>query len=314
MKNIALLTVFLLLFFSSKAQDRIVDIKNDTIHCTIISITNERINYELKNSDGSVTGKFINVSQVAEYTRRSPQSENTSKPRKLKAPKPVSTFDNFWCLGLHVGGSTMPWYFDHIEDQSVIPDDYKKLTTGFHVNTSAHYMLNGFLGVGAEYSFFNSSNDINAQTQYNPPFLLMFSEINRQYINYIGPSVLFQQHLGVKRKFILSQSLSAGALFYRLENQSTYPYIDYSGYSNITSNSLITANTWSAKGGFTAEYRVLSKVSVGIGGNFLWCSIKKTNYESKDTNKNNSSSKNQELPTPLNFSRIDYSFILRYHL
>lgn len=83
MNKIALLPIFLILFFSAKAQDRIISINHDTIRCSIVSISNERIMYELKNKDGSRTGKFMNLSQVAEYTR-SPQLENSiSKPRKL---------------------------------------------------------------------------------------------------------------------------------------------------------------------------------------------------------------------------------------
>jgi len=310
MNKFALLPIFLILFFSTKAQDRIVSMNHDTIHCTIISINNERIMYELKNKDGSVTGKFMNLSKVAEYTR-TPQPDNNSQPRKLKKSNPLNVPENLWYMGLSFGGSTMPWYFDNLES-TAMPDYYNKLKTGFQINTSAHYMITGFLGVGAEYSFLNTGFSGSMSTEYSPTIFLMASEKYRQYINYLGPSVLFLQHLGVRRKFKLRESLSAGALFIRLEGQSTYPNVDYSGYTDVTNNSLLTGNSLSAKLGLGAEYRLDRNVSVGLGGDFIWGLLKKANLESRGSNNYSTSTQNQELPNPIILSRIDYSFVLRY--
>ncbi len=312
MNKYTLLPVFLILFFSTKAQDRIISMNHDTIHCKILSINNDRIRYELTNTDGSVTGKFMNLSQVVEYTRFS-QRGNNSKPHKLKTSKPENVAANFWCLGLNIGGSTMPWYFDNVQSSSAMPDYYNKLKTGFHINTSAHYMINSFWGVGAEYSFFNTSLSGSIQTQYSPSLFLMISEKYHQYINYLGPSVLFLQHPDVQRKFILSESLSAGALFIRLEGQSTYPNVDYSGYTDVINNSLLTGTSLSAKLGLTAEYKLYRNVSVGLGGDYIWSLLKKASFESKGSNNTSSSTQNQELTKAMNLSRIDYSFVLRYH-
>ena len=312
MNKFALLSFFLFLFFSTKAQDRIISINHDTIQCTILSINNESIRYELKNRDGSVTGKFMNLSQVAEYTR-SAQPGNNRKPLKQKISKPVSVREKEWYLGLNIGGSTMPWYFDNVQSSAAVPDYYNKLTSGFHINTSAHYMINGSLGVGAEYSFFNTSSSGSMQTQYNQSTFLMIAEKYRQYINYLGPSVLLVQHLGVQRKFTLSESLSGGLLFIRMEDQGTYPTVDNSGYTDVTNNSLMTGNSLSAKFGLTAEYRLNRNVSVGLGGDYIWCLLKKASFESRGQNNTSSTTKNQELPDAMNLSRIDYSLVLRYH-
>lgn len=311
MNKFALLPIFLILFFGTKAQDRIVSINHDTIYCTIASINNERIRYEQKNKDGSVTGKFMNLSQVAEYTR-SPQLETNSKPRKLKTPKHVIVPENLWCLGLNIGGSTMPWYFDNVESTSAMSDYYNKLKTGLHINTSAHYMINSFLGVGAEYSFFNTNLSSSMPSEYSTSIFLMVSEKYREYINYLGPSALFVQHLDLRRKFILTESLSAGVMFIRLENQSTYPNVNYSGYSDVSTNSLLTGNSLSAKLGLSAEYRLLHNLSFGLGGDFIWGSLKKASFESRGQNNTSSSTQNQELSNALNLSRIDYSLVFRY--
>jgi len=312
MNKFALLPVFMLLLLTAKAQDRIISIQHDTIDCTIVSINNESIRYELKNKDGSVTGRFMNVSQVAEYTR-SPQQENSLKPQKLKIKKQVKALENPWSLGMNIGGSTMPWYFDNIQSLADMPDYYNRLKTGFHINTSAHYMLTGFLGVGAEYSFFETSAGGNLPTQYITSMFLMVSEKYHQYMNYLGPSVLLVQHPDSRRKFILSESLSAGVLFFRLEDQSNFPNIDNSGYTDIKNNTLLTANSLSAKFGLTAEYRLFRNISVGLGGDYIWCSLKKANLESRGSNNTSSSTKDQALTNAMKITRIDYSIVLRYH-
>ena len=313
MNKFALLPFLLILFLNTKAQDRIITMNHDSIHCTILSINNESIRYELKNRDGSVTGKFINLSQVAEYTR-SVQHENNREALKQKTFKPVNVQENQWCLGLNIGGSTMPWYFDNIQSTTAMPDYYNNLTTGFHINTSAHYMINSSLGLGAEYSFLVTSSSGSMSTQYNQSLFLMVYEKYRQYINYLGPSVLFVQHLDVQRKFTLSESFSGGLLFMRMEDQGTYPTVDNTGYTEVTNNSLLTGNSLSAKLGLTAEYRLNRNLSVGLGGDYLWSLLKKASFETRGPNNTSSSTKNQKLPNAMNLSRIDYSLVLRFHL
>lgn len=311
MNKFALLPLFLFLFSGLNAQDRIISINHDTIYCSIISINNERIMYEVKNSDGSVNGGFMNLSKVAEYTR-SPQTEINSKQAKLKSSKNKNIVENQWYLGLNIGGSTLPWYFDNIESTSEMPDYYNKLKSGFHISTSAHYMINGFMGVGAEYSFFNTNFSGSMPTEYNVSTFLMITEKYREYMNYLGPSVLFVQHPDAKRKFTFTESLSGGLLFFRLENQNTYSAINYSSYTDVTSNSLITGNSLSAKLGLSALYSLSRHVSVGFGGDFIWGSLKKADYETRGPNDNSSSEQNQELPNALILSRIDYSLVLRF--
>jgi hypothetical protein len=193
-----------------------------------------------------------------------------------------------------------------------MPDYYNKLKTGFHINASAHYMINGLIGVGAEYSFFNTNSSGSRPIQYSTALFLMVSEKYRQYINYLGPSVLLVQYPDVRRKFILSESISSGVMFIRLEEQSTYPYADNSGYSDLTNNSLFSGNSLSAKLGLTAEYLLYRNVSVGLGGDFIWCSLKKAKFELRGS-KSSYTTQTQELANALNLSRIDYSFVLRYH-
>lgn len=312
MNKFVLLPFFLLLFINAKAQDKIITLNRDTIHCTIRGIGNERITYELKNKDGSVTGRFISLSEVVEYTR-SPRSKINSNEHKLKTSRLEHIPESRWNFGLNAGRSTMPWYFDNLQSSSTLPNFYKELKTGYHLNADAHYLITDFLGVGAEYSFFIKSTSGNIQREYYTSTFLMMSEEYNQYINYLGLSVFFQQHPDPKQKFILRESISAGVLLIQLENQITYPNIDYSGYTDIVTNSLFTGKSFSAKLGLTAEYKLLKFLSVGLGGDFIWCSLKKASFEAKGSNNYSTSSDDQELTKPMNLSRIDYSFVLRFH-
>jgi hypothetical protein len=312
MKKFAIFSFFLFLLFSAKAQDKIISVNQDTIHCKIVSINDERIFYELKNDDGSVTGKFIQLSQVAEYS--SSHLLDSKSGIKQKTPKTRNIPEKPFCLSLNVGGSTMPWYLDYFQSSSSIPDFYDKLEKGFHINADMHYMINDFLGLGAEYSFFKTSASGSLLSVYSSSIFLVGSEKCRQYINYLGASVLFRQYLDANHKFTVSESLSGGILFLRFEDQNIYPFVDQSIYSDNSNNLLLTGNSFSGKLGLTFEYKLFKAMSVGLGGNFIWCSLKKANIESKGSNEFSYSNDNQKLAKTMRLSRIDYSFVLRYSL
>jgi len=301
-----------MLILSAKAQDKIISIDHDTIHCSIVLISNERIVYELKNEDGSVTGRFMPLSQVAEYLCTHPLGKY-SETGKLKTSKPAVIVENPFCIGLTAGYSAMPWYLDSYQSSTAIPDFMNKLERGFHINANAHYLINNYMGLGVEYSFFKNSASGTMQIEYPSSIFIMESEVCRQYINYLGASVLFQQHPDAKKKFIVRESLSAGVLFLRLEDQVSYPYVSQSGYTDISNNVLLTGNNFSAKLGLSAEYKVLKAVSVGAGGDFILGKLKKGSYEYKGSNNNSATTNNKELTNPMKLSRIDYSFVVRYN-
>lgn len=314
MNKFALLLDFLLLFFSATAQDKIISINNDTIHCRIVSIRNDRILYELNNNDGTVTGKFIPLSQVSEYLNSHQQEINLNTGKKERS-RSENVYEKPLCLGLNSGISTMPWYLEFYSLSSTfLPDYYNKLKTGFHINASAHFMVNRFLGLGIEYSYYktSTSGSIPGTTYYSSVFL-MESEKYNQHINYLGISVLFQQHLDAQRKFTINEYLSVGVIFLRLEYQNTYPNATEFSYTDASTNMLLTGKSYSAKFGLTAEYRVLKDISVGLGGNFISSSIKKVSIESKGSNNYSYKDKNQELSSAINLSRIDYTLVLHYY-
>ena len=311
MNRFTLLPLFLLLFFSLKAQDRIISTTNDTIQCKIVSISNERILYELKEINGSVTSKFIQLSQVSEYTNFTP-IKNGEKLAGKRSTNSTNAPEQAWTLRVNVGKSTLPWYLDDATSDNATEAYYKKITTGFHINTSAIYLATNNLGFGIEYSFFHSS--FYGSITY--PFALsmygLATEDFNQYIHFLGPTILFQQHLDFKRKFVVSESISPGALFYRLEDQITFPTIEQYVYSDYSTNALLTAFSLAAKVGLTAEYRLSQSISLGLGTDAMYGKFNKANVDVQDSNHYTTSLTNQRLSKKIVVSRLDYSFVLRY--
>ncbi|MCW3789368.1 hypothetical protein [Plebeiibacterium sediminum] len=313
MAKIVLISLLLLAFFTAQAQDKIVTTQNDTIKCKIVLINKDRILYELNSGEGTSKGKFLPLLEVAEYYR-SDQPLVKENKNKLTKTKIRTKPDNRWCFGLNAGLSTMPWILDHYLFDSNAPDTYKNLDKGLHVNTSIHYMLSNALGIGAEYSFFLTrlNNETYKSSSYYNPTYIKVNEKFRQYVNYVGPSILFQQYVGKQKKITLRESLSAGAIFYRLENQSIYPTFNEYIYYNNSNNSLITGNTSGAKIGLAAEYKFSKHISIGLSGDFIWSPLETADFESKINGGYSFSDDNVDLDDPLNLSRLDYSIVLHY--
>ena len=316
MKKLSLFLVLLLFASIVKAQDKIITLNNDTISCKILAVGGERISYEQENTDGYAVGKSIAVEQVKEYMR-TPQpviSQITAtgisqtRPSKPKHP---------WSIGISSGISHLPWMLDNMDSYDM-QDYYKDAKTGFHINVGAHYMISNFFGAGAEYSFFNSSYDGISQAMLNHfPTYTDYSEKLQQYINYIGASVIFQQHLGKERKIQISETLSGGRLFYRAEEQATMFAPFYLGltptYTQATANQLTTGSTWAGKVGLSVDYKVLPYLSVGLSGNLFLTWLKEIDAEAKNSNGEHESVKGVELAESVNLSRIDGSLVLRLH-
>jgi hypothetical protein len=247
------------------------------------------------------------VAKYLKYYQPVPNS-NTNKP---ETPKRPFSFKNRFCLGLDAGYSVMPWYVGYFQIVSKIPDYYDRLKTGLHINAGAHFMITRLWCLGAEYSFFKTDASGTMPIEYSSSMFIIQSEKCRQYINYLGASVLFLQHLDARQKFTVSESLSAGILFLRLEDQTTYPEVSLSGYTDYTDNLLLTGNTFSGKFGLAAGYRLYGPVSVGLSSNFIWCTLKKASFESRGSDNHRYTSDRQKLPEALKLSRIDYSIFLR---
>ena len=310
MKKLSLFFVLLLSVSILKAQDKIITLEGDTINCNILSVGGGRISYEQKKTDGSIAGKSIAAEQVAEYIRTPQPTMSSTGISQVR----TSTPKHSWLIGISSGISHLPWMLDNIESYE-IPEYYKDAKTGFHINVGTHYMISSFFGAGVEYSFFKSSYDEISQTVIDPhyPTYTNYSEKFRQYMNYVGVSGIFQQHLGKGRKIRISETLSGGGIFYRAEEQAATLVPLYSEYSTITANQLTTGFTWAGKLGLSVEYNILPYLSVGLGGDLFLTWLNEIDVKAKMSNGEIGSMKGVKLEKSMNLSRIDGSLSLRFH-
>ena len=308
--------LFLSVFvFLLKAQDQIITSKGDTIFCKIVTMNTSRIFYE--QTDGTkITGKSIVLDDVVSYSR---QTETIAKQTQLNRSEIVerrrTVPEKRIIFELSVGVSNMPWLLGSV-GSSEMNEAYEQLKKGLGVGVSVHNLLTSSIGVGFQYSFFGSGyRGDNFQTiDPSYPIYMVGNIQSRQYINYVGPSVLFQQFLDPNHKLKLSETLSVGVLSYRNEEQFSMDIPSSSSYTTSSYNVLGNGLTIGGRLGCSVEYLVLPYLSVGVGGSFLYGQLSTMNLEYRDSGGNSESIPNQKLDNSLNLSRFDYGLVLKFHL
>ena len=308
--------LFLSVFvFLLKAQDQIITSKGDTIFCKIVTMNTSRIFYE--QTDGTkITGKSIVLDDVVSYSR---QTETIAKQTQLNRSEIVerrrTVPEKRIIFELSVGVSNMPWLLGSV-GSSEMNEAYEQLKKGLGVGVSVHNLFTSSIGFGLQYSFFSSGYSGNSFQVIDPtyPIYMVGNIQSRQYINYVGPSVLFQQFLDPNHKLKLSETLSVGVLSYRNEEQFSMDIPSSSSYTTSSYNVLGNGLTIGGRLGCSVEYLVLPYLSVGVGGNFLYGQLSTMNLEYRDSGGNSESIPNQKLDNSLNLSRFDYGLVLKFHL
>ena len=307
-----LLSVFVFLL---KAQDKIVTSKNDTIFCKIVTMNTSRIFYE--QTDGTkITGKSIVLDDVVSYSR---QTETIAKQTQLNRSEIVerrrTVPEKRIIFELSVGVSNMPWLLGSV-GSSEMNEAYEQLKKGLGVGVSVHNLLTSSIGVGFQYSFFGSGyhGDSFQTIDQTYPIYLIANIKTRQCVNYIGPSVLFQQFLDPNHKLKLSETLSGGVFAYRNEEQFSMDIPSSSSYTTSSYNVLGNGLTIGGRLGCSVEYLVLPYLSVGVGGSFLYGQLSTMNLEYRDSGGNSESLSNHKMDNSLNLSRFDYGLVLKFHL
>lgn len=308
--------LFLSVFvFLLKAQDQIITSKGDTIFCKIVTMNTSRIFYE--QTDGTkITGKSIVLDDVVSYSR---QTETIAKQTQLNRSEIVerrrTVPEKRIIFELSVGVSNMPWLLGSV-GSSEMNEAYEQLKKGLGVGVSVHNLFTSSIGFGFQYSFFSSGYSGNSFQVIDPtyPIYMVGNIQSRQYINYVGPSVLFQQFLDPNHKLKLSETLSVGVLSYRNEEQFSMDIPSSSSYTTSSYNVLGNGLTIGGRLGCSVEYLVLPYLSVGVGGSFLYGQLSTMNLEYRDSGGNSESIPNQKLDNSLNLSRFDYGLVLKFHL
>lgn len=317
MEKLLLIFLFFVSLAAAKAQDKIITIKQDTIECRIVSINAERISYEQKTSDKHVVGKSISISDVLQYFRtgKTDSFGDIIDHEKTKRERP----EHCWLFSLQGGLAHSLTDYGNFASEA---DDYiRKLENGYHINTSLHYLLTTFFGLGVDYNLFYSASKGEFWVQgYGGMNLPLYNNVEldeRLYTHFAGASVLFQQFPDRKRRIKISETVSPGIVLYRGESRDNELQIywgDNDSYSGQPpqyydqANSVTKSTTFGAKGGLSIEYVITPQLSAGLAGNFIWAKLHKISVKSSGYNK-----KDQELEKNIDISHIDYGFTIRYN-
>ena len=317
--------ILLLAFTYAKGQDKIITTKNDTIFCRIISVSQTYIQYEQKSDKQNVIGKFIPIEQIQEYSHNSQgQKISENSPDINQWAEPFQR----WRIGLQGGGAHLLSSFASSKSsmqeagipQSQIDDYHKQLRNGIYAGANIHYMIFPFLGFGVSYSLFSTSIQMNYNIRsndyyygYDIPSFYSMGEKDKIYVNYIGPSVIFQHWLDKNHRFRLNAELTVGYIRYREEDRlDPYQYVGYlilnrssgSGYNLLTKGNSLGGNMQ-----VSLEYYPLSWLSVGVNAGFFTTTFKTLNLSNSDT----SIEQKLDRADYLNMSRLDYSIGLQFH-
>jgi len=322
------ITAFILLFafIYVKGQDKIITVQKDTIYCRIISISATHIQYEQKDNNQNMVGKFIPIEQVAEYI---PSSQLHETPYGTFISKqPQEPFAR-WRIGVQGGGAYL-LSFSNIEKgmqnmgipQSKIDDYRKSYRNGTYFGADVHYLITPFLGVGLKYSLFTTSAKFDyifdagyiyynfSSAGYYIPTYYSLGEKNKIYVNYIGPSVVFQQWLDKNRKFRMNEELSIGYARYREEDQLDPLLYINTGYGVTSFNNMLAeGNTWGGNVQISFEYYPLTWLSVGANAGASLATFKTMKLSTKDM----SITQDLDPDNRIDMSGIDYSVSVRFH-
>lgn len=323
-------TLFFLLFFASfaatKAQDKIITVRKDTIECRILSVGAERISYEQKSAENYVTGKSIAISDVLQYFRTG-QASGSADRYQQRPVRQKPEHRHLFSLQGGLGHSLTD--FDSFKNSliwagiaSSQADDYvRNLKNGYYISAEFHYLLTTWLGLGVNYTFSQSAAKgeflVSGYSGFNVPVYLNMNLKENLYTHFIGPSVMFRQFPGGDGKIKITEILSPGIVLFRDESRSNQYQIywgDNEYYNGVPpqyidqSNSLTTATAFGAKGGLAFEYCFTPQLSAGLAGNFTWAKLHKVSIKGSEYDGNN-----QELGEPIDISRIDYGFTVRYN-
>lgn len=326
MKKLLLIFLFFVSWAATKAQDKIITIKQDTIECRIVSVNAERISYEQKTAGNHLVGKSISFSEVLHYVRSGdPDGFGDGRyHEKTKRERP----EHRWQFSIQGGLAHSFTDYSDFKDLMVnmgnstsAADDYlRKLENGYHFNASLHYLLTTFLSLGLDYNLFHAAAKGTFLSQtfglMNLPVYANMGLDERLYVHFAGASVLFQQFPDKKKRIKITETISPGIVQFRAESRETEFQVywgtndSYSGQPPQyydKANSVIKSTPFGAKGSLSIEYCLTSQLSAGLAGNFMWAklqeiSTKGSNYEEKD----------QELQKSLNISHLDYGFTVRY--
>jgi hypothetical protein len=182
-----------------------------------------------------------------------------------------------------------------------VKDFYKKYRWGWQGNADIHYLFNPYIGAGLKYALFSSSETLKQVSfgNYNDDGLTMFfGDLGETiYINYAGPSFLYQNFVNRRKTWKTSALISYGYANYRAES------------AVMEAPLLVTGSAFGSYSEFGIEYCLSRNIAIGFNVSAFYSSFKKLRA------KNNQDSQTVELSDKErnNVSRLNASLSFRIY-
>ena len=227
-----------------------------------------------------------------------------------------------WRIGVQSGGTYLLSSFTKSKMdmekigilKSHIDKYHHQLRNGIYADADINYLITYFFGLGLKYSLFTTSAQLNCAiggTDHNLQTNYYVNEKHKFYVNYIGPSVVFQHWLDKNHKFRINEDLSIGYTHYRAEyrvNPHQYTFVNYD--VTFANNMLTEGNAFGGSIQAGLEYYYLPWLSVGANAGLFTAKFKTLKISSKEK----SISQKLNVIDHIDMSRLDYSISVRFHL
>jgi len=332
-QKVIILFILIFAFAHANGQDRIITTQEDTLFCKIISLSLKEVKYEQTGYNQEKIIKSIPIKEVREYSLGVQSKEyipgiSTNEPKvksfsSLATPKHREARFQRWRIGFQGGRSyllnSLAPLRQAMKDRGVLPDQannyYKHLRNGISADADLYFLLSRYFGIGLKYSGFSSSHqtDYLVKDMYSDiPIYYSVNEHENFMLNYFGPSFLFQQWFGRNHKFRFNEELSIGTIFFRDKKQfDPNQFVFVNPETNEKQyNVLGEGNVFSGKFQLSLEYYPTSWLSFGLNAGVLPAIFRTV----KISDGNTSAKEQYSGKNPLDLSRLDYSFGIRFHL
>ena len=192
---------------------------------------------------------------------------------------------------------------DNIEgvmNKEVMDKANKDLRLATHLNGDVYYLFDAGWGLGAKYLFQKTSAEANDVVMdiFDNRHYMVIDVWEKDYVNFIGPSLFGYSTVGGRENLFLTSSLSAGYAWFRSEA------------SVLAQNVLITGGNIAMNTEIGIDYLFTPSFGIGVNLGFLLSTFSKV----KITDGTNTQEQTLDKDSRYNASNLHISVGLRYYL
>jgi hypothetical protein len=181
-------------------------------------------------------------------------------------------------------------------------DFTNKLRWMKNLQASLHYHISSYSYLGMKYHFFYSSASMSdyqfySTDNYGNTIISIGNVKEKRYVNYIGPSYLYEKSLDQQKKWLFSSSVTIGYTSYREED------------SVILNRLLATSNSFGVGYDLGVNYCLNKSIFIGVKTGLF------TSRFSKIKTSNGSTTQTTKLDSKdaINLTNVNLSIGLSYH-